>query len=289
MLLAGALGLGAAEQVLWLTGMWVVAAAVTLAILGPFRNQDLRAAARLRPFAIMLAALGAAGVSLIVVLAPFLTRPWTIPGAGVIAAPEDSTSSTLAESPPVPIEDPDLSSTPSSPPPPTSSPQEVPVESSSVLASVINWLQILLLILALLLVILLLYALLRRTVAWLKWRILRRRLRKGTARDKAIGAWTFARLHRARIETPLPNHVSPDVAVDWASRNGDPDVLDIATVVTGVAFNDATALDPSLANKAWAAAHRIGKAKPQGMKDRWRVSAIPPSRVQKRLHSQNEL
>jgi hypothetical protein len=264
---------------------------VTLAILGPFRNQDLRAAARLRPFAIMLAALGAAGVALIVVLAPFLTSPWTIPGAGVIAASEDSASSTLAESPPVPVEDPDLSSPPSSPPPPPSPPpspppqslQEVPVESSSVLASVVQWLQILLLVLALLLVVLLLYALLRRTVAWLQWRILRRRLRKGTARDKAIGAWTFARLHRARIEAPLPNHVSPDVAVDWASRNGDPDVLDIARVVTGVSFNDATALDPSLANKAWAAAHRIGKSKPHGLRERWRVSRVTPARAQRLL------
>jgi hypothetical protein len=60
LLLGGALGLGAAGSAMWLVGLWAVAAALTVAMLGPYRNPHLRERRRLVPVAAMLAWVGAA-------------------------------------------------------------------------------------------------------------------------------------------------------------------------------------------------------------------------------------
>ena len=61
-LLAGALGLGAADHVIWIVGIWAVIAAATAAILGPYARQDLADRRRLLPFAGILGAVGVAAV-----------------------------------------------------------------------------------------------------------------------------------------------------------------------------------------------------------------------------------
>ena len=126
LLMGGALGLGAAEQVGWLVGMWMVAAALTLAALGPYTRTDLVNRRRLIPFALALLATGFAGLVAILVMGVVVTGPWTIPGAG------DSVTGAVGGSPVVV-------------PPPSESAVE------QVITSVLSWLVIVAVVLLLLL------------------------------------------------------------------------------------------------------------------------------------------
>ena len=88
LLLGGALGLGGAGTALWVVGLWLVAAAVTAAMLGPFRQTHLRDRVRLVPFAVMLAGAGLLAVIALIAMAPFLRNPWTMPGSVLVAVPD---------------------------------------------------------------------------------------------------------------------------------------------------------------------------------------------------------
>jgi len=262
-LLGGALGLGAADQVLWLVGMWTVAAALTFSMLGPYRQEHLRDRQRLIPFATMLLFTGIVAVIGLLVVAPFAGSPWTIPGAGTVEA------STDAVDPVVVVEE--------SVPPPDAAPDAVP-EPESVVEQVINWLAMVLLIVLLLVVLLIVYALLRRAWASLRWSLLRLRLRRGSAESQIVGAWTWVRLRRLRYDNPLPLWMSPDIAQDWSRSNGEPELADVAANASLIAFSpeiDASVM-PSLSAASWSAALTCGRAPQGSLRQRWRWSARGP-------------
>ena len=285
MLLLGALGLGATGSVLWLVGLWAVAAAVTIAMVGPYRQSDLSERSRLVPFAGLLLAAGAIAVITVIVVAPVLRDPWTIPGSGTYAVPEavapspgvppatdapdtpDSTTSDAIEAEPLPSAD--------AVAPPDATP--VPAEDSS---TVVGWLaRVLALLLLLLLLGLVALLAWRGFVAW-RWDRTRRRLATGPPAQQVVGAWTWVRLRRAHHERPLPVSLSPDVAVAWSDANAQPDVHAVARVVAAVAFNPAASVPPAEADRAWEAARRAGRPAPgAGARARWRWSGRLPYRA----------
>ena len=280
LLLAGALGLGAADRVLWLAGLWAVAAALTLAMLGPYRQGDLGNRRRLGPFALMLLVPGLVAVLVMALVSPHMTDPWTIPGTGQVAVVPAPSSSALS---PTPSPSPSASSTsssssatPSSSPsasvlPPTAAPvppaEEVEAVSPS---SLLSWLQLVLLMLLLLLVLLVLALIAWRAWVALLWWRLRRRLDSGSPRQRAIGAWTWLRMRRVRHDRPLPVSVSPDVALTWAREAGEADVLAVAQVVAPVAFDDGLPVAEEDAARAWAAALAGGRLPRGSVRQRWR-------------------
>ena len=298
LLLGGALGLGATGQVLWLVGMWAVAGAVTVAMLGPFRQRHLRDRRRLVPFALLLGGVGLVAVVAVIVAAPLLRDPWTIPGSGLVAVPETSglvpsaTPSASPSSEPSPDSSPSSEPTPSassSPPPSiaaTPPPADaVEVEAESV-SSVLSWLGWAVLLLLLLLLLILLALLLRRLWAWWLWSRLRRSLSTGTPEQRAVGAWTWLRMRRARVDRPLPVSVSPDVAVPWAAAAGEPDVLTVASVASSVAFNPAGSVTAAESDRAWTAARAGGRMPSGSLRARWRWSARTPQGVLSKVAAQ---
>lgn len=289
-LLAGALGLGAAERVPWLAGLWAVAAALTLAMLGPYRREDLRDRRRLGPFALMLLVPGLVAVMVIVVLAPMMTDPWTIPGSSQVAVLPTPSPSAVS---PTPSLSPSASFTSSAAPsaslsasvvPPTAAPvppaEEVDAVSPS---SLLSWLQLALLLLLLLLALLVLALIVWRAWVALLWWRLRRRLDSASPRQRAIGAWTWLRMRRLRHDVPLPVSVSPDVAIGWAREAGEVDVLTIAQVVAPIAFDDSLLVTEKDAARAWGAAMSGGRLPRGSLRQRWRWSLRTPGWVCARL------
>lgn len=288
LLLGGALGLGATGSVLWLVGLWSVAAAVTVAMLGPYRQPHLRDRRRLAPFSLLLGSVGLVAVAAVLIAAPLLRSPWTIPGSGLVAVPDAVV--------PVPVVSPsaspsaeDTTTTPSpSPtatdvtlPSPSASPEAPPPDAVEVEAesanTVLSWLALVVLLLLLLLLLVLLALVLWRVRVWWVWARLRRRLSTGTPEQRAVGAWTWLRLRRARCDRPLPVSVSPDVAVSWAAAAGEPDVLAVATVASSVAFNPTGSVSAGDADRAWTAAVAGGRMPSGSLRARWRWSAVRPS------------
>jgi len=263
MLLGGALGLGAAKDVLWLGGMWAVAAAATLAMLGPFRKEHLRARERLAPFALLLMGLGFAAIVATVAFSFLLRDPWTIPGAGVDSAvSEPSLSSPESPTPIKPEDSGDSSETSSSLVDPTAneqSVQEADVESGqeSVQESVVtSLLRLIVLLVILLLLLAVLAVVIWRLSVGLRWWLVKRRLRRGSAAEQVLGAWTWLRLQRARRDAPLPAYVSADVAVAWARDAGDVDLLAVAQVAGEVAYDPGRQVSQEQAQACWRAARR---------------------------------
>lgn len=290
-LLGGALGLGAAEQVPWLAGLWAVAAALTIAMLGPYRQVDLRDRRRLVPFALMLLVPGLVAVMVIVVLAPVMTDAWTIPGSGQVAVLPTPSPSAVS---PTPSPSPSASSTPSSVAPSSSSSASVvpptaapapPAEEVDAVSpsSLLSWLQVALVLLLLILVLLVLALLAWRLWVALLWRRLRRRLDSGSPRHRAIGAWTWLRMRRLRHDSSLPVSVSPDVALAWARDAGEADVLAIAQVVAPVAFDDVLPVAEKDAARAWAAALSGGRLPQGSVRQGWRWALRTPGWVRARL------
>ncbi len=295
LLLAGALGLGAADRVPWLAGLWAVAAAVTLAMLGPYRQGDLRDRRRLGPFALMLLVPGLVAVLVMALVSPFMTDPWTIPGTGQVAVLPTPSSSALSPTPsPSPSASSSSSSSSSSVSPSSSPsasvvpPMVAPVPPAEAVeavspSSLLSWLQLVLLLLLLLLALLVL-----ALIAWLAWVALlwwrlRRRLDSGSPRQRAIGAWTWLRMRRLRHDVPLPVSVSPDVAMTWAREAGEADVLAIAQVVAPVAFDDALPVAEGDAARAWTAALSGGRLPRGSVRQRWRWALRTPGWVRARL------
>ena len=285
LLLAGALGLGAADRVPWLAGLWAVAAALTVAMLGPYRQEDLRDRRRLWPFALMLLVPGLVAVMVIVVLAPVMTDAWTIPGSGQVAV--------LPSSPPVvsptPSPSPSASSTSSAAPPSSPSASVVPPTAAPVPpaeevdavspSSLLSWLQFALWLLLLLLVLLVLVLIVWRAWVALLWWRLRRRLNSGSPRQRAVGAWTWLRMRRLRHDVPLPVSVSPDVALTWAREAGEADVLTISQVVAPIAFDDSLLVAEKDAVRAWVAALSGGRLPQGSLRQRWRWALRTPGWV----------
>lgn len=273
LLLMGAIGLGAAERAPWLVGLWSVAAAVTIAMVGPFRQHNLRDRRRLVPFALMLVGVGSVAVVAIALVAPWLTDPWTIPGSGSITATAEGAAPELPAPPTTEV-------TPITHPPSTAESAPVAPEPP---VSELPWLLIALLVVLALFLLIVLVLLVARLVVWLLWWRLRLSLSSGTPEQRVIGAWTWLRLRRARMDRPLPRHVSPDVAVTWAVAAGEPDVLAVARLAASVAFNPSGALAPDHADRAWAAARAAGRPTGGTLRSRWRWAGRTPARVRSTL------
>lgn len=285
-LLGGATGLGAAGRAPWLIGAWAVAAAATLAMLGPYSRADLRARRRLVPLVVSLVAAGLAAVVVIGAATPALRSPWTIPGAADVTG-EDQTSppppTTTAEPPTAPPSAVPTSATPpttTAPPPsavPTPPSTVDPVDRDTVDATSIVVVSALILVLLVLLLVAV--AVLRRLLAWLRWRRLRRRLGTGSPRDRVVGAWTWVRLRRVRYDEPLPVSASPDVASTARSPYADRALQDVAQRAARVAYDSASAPSDADAEAAWSAALVAGSAPDgAGARSRWRWAARPPVR-----------
>jgi hypothetical protein len=291
LLIAGALGLGAADRVPWLAGLWAVAVAVTIGMFGPYRQGDLRDRRRLGPFALMLLVPGLVAVLSMAIVSPLMTDPWTIPGSGQVAVLPTPSPSAVS---PTPSPSPSASSSassvaPSSSPsastvPPTAAPlppaEEVDAVSPS---SLISWLQLALLLLLLILTLLVLALIAWRAWVALLWWRLRRRLDSGSPRQRAIGAWTWLRMQHLRRDAPLPVSVSPDVALTWARGAGEADVLTVAQVVAPVAFDDALPVAEGDAARAWAAALSSGRLPLGSLRQRWRWALRTPRWVIARM------
>lgn len=299
LLLAGALGLGAAGQVPWLAGLWTVAAVLTMAMLGPYRQSDLRDRSRLWPFAAMLLVPGLVAVLAMAVLNPLMTDPWTIPGTGQVAVLPDSADPTAAPSPSSAPSEPtsaDPSADSSSPQseesytssaPAPAAPTAPPTESVEAVSpnSLLSWLQVLLLLLLLLVVLAVLVLITWRLWVALLWWRLRGRLGSGSGRQRAIGAWTWLRMRRIRHDSALPVSVSPDVALMWARETAEADVLTIAQVVAPVAFDDSLVVSDEDASRAWVAAGTAGRLPPGSLRQRWRWALRTPGWVRSRMAS----
>jgi hypothetical protein len=279
-LLGGATGLGAAGRAPWLIGAWAVAAAATLAMLGPYSRADLRARRRLVPLVVSLVAAGLAAVVVIGAATPALRSPWTIPGAADVTG-EDQTSP-----PPPPTTAPPPSAVPTSPPPTTAPlPSAVPTPPSTVdpvdrdTVDATSIVVVSALLLVLLVLVLVAVAVLRRVLAWGRWRRLRRRLGTGSPRDRVVGAWTWVRLRRVRYDEPLPVSASPDVASTARSPYADRALQDVAQRAARVAYDSASAPSDADAEAAWSAALVAGSAPDgAGARSRWRWAARPPVR-----------
>lgn len=292
LLLAGALGLGAADRVPWLAGLWAVAAALTLATLGPYRQEELRDPRRLGPFALMLLVPGLVAVVVMAIVSPLMTGPWTIPGTGQVAVLPTPSPSAVSPSPSVSSPSSVAPSTSSSASvvPPTSAPVPPAEDVEAVTpSSVLSWLQLALVLLLMLFVLLVLVLIAWRARVALLWWRLRRRLDSGSPRQRAIGAWTWLRMRRLRHDVPLPVSVSPDVALTWARDAGEADVLVITQVVAPVAFDEALAVTDKDAARAWAAALSCGRLPRGSVRQRWRWALRTPGWVRARMPSSSPL
>jgi len=260
MVLSGALGLGAADRVLWLSGVWAVAAAMTVAMLGPYRKEHLRNPSRLMGFSAYLVVVGLVAVATMWALSFFLTDPWTMPGSGPTTA-TTSAPETASQS---------LSDAGS-----TESVASAALE-ATIVTSLLRWV---LLAIVIVLALALLVAVVWRLVVAARWRLLRLRLQRGTPRERALGAWTWLRLQRTRRDQPLPASVSPDVAVSWARSAGDADVLTIARICGPIAFDAHAHVSYVDTNVAWQAARRARK----GWSRTWRARITQGYRTPKRV------
>ena len=238
-LLGSALGLGAAGRSGVWVGLWVVAAAVTAAMLGPYRERNLAARARLMPFALLIACSGLVAIIALVIASPMLVAPRTIPGGGGGATPSAVALAPVALlPPPVLAAPPPIVAAPPVSQPPIVSPAPPPPEASaSIISTIIQWVLLILLALLLLLLLLLAWLLVRRLSSWIRWRALRWRLSRGTPEQRVVGAWTWIRLRLAMRGDPLPDSASPDVAVEWALARGDSSLATVARLTARVAFN----------------------------------------------------
>lgn len=269
-LLGGALGLGAADQVPWLVGIWTIAAALTLSMLGPYRQEHLRSRRRLIPFAAMLTLCGVVAVIGLASIAPFVDSPWTIPGNGQI----DSSAVEI----PSAVETDVLEVVVPAVVLPEAESGAVAESPESMIEQVIWWMSLIFLVVLLLLLLIILYALLRRAFATLQWSLLRFRLRRGSPQSRIVGAWTWVRLRRVRYEQPLPPWMSPDIAQDWAQLNGEPDLAIVASNASLIAFGPEvdTSVLSSLGSSSWASALVCGRAPHGSLRQRWLRSARGP-------------
>jgi hypothetical protein len=216
-LLGSALGLGAAGRSGAWVGLWVVAAAVTAAMLGPYRDRELAGRERVVPFALLAGTAGFIAIAALLFTTPLLGTAWTIPGAGSAEAGVAPAIAATSQTPIVVV-----------PPPETS---------SETIATNTPWLLLIVIGLLLAFALFLVWLVVRRTLHWIRWRTLRRRLSRGTPEQRVVGAWTWLRLRLAMWGDPLPKSASPDVAVEWALAHDDSALAIVARLTAQVAFN----------------------------------------------------
>ena len=284
LMLAGALGLGAATNSLWLSGAWVVIAGATGVMLGSYRATDLRARARLRSLVITLGIVGLIGVAGLTVSTLFFTTPWTIAGSGDIAS---ITPPNLA-APPVPI--PSSSIPPTSPELPTgdSTPQAIlNAEQTPPLTPLVsdtknqdstrNWVWICVIAVLGLLILWLVLSVLYRISVALRWLWKRLCLSRGSPEQRVAGAWQWLRMRHERYDQPIPQHASPDVMAAHARTMNDHELTTVANASARVLFDPEYVISPHESRQIWRQARRLGRI-PSGsrLRQRWTWLGKPP-------------
>ncbi len=269
LLFIGGLGLGAAGSVAAIVGMWIVAVIVTMLMLGPYTAQDLANRARLAILVRTFLIGGLVSIGATVVASWFMGKPWKSDGViptQLVApyTPGDGSGGfslfdtvvfgfvTLFQAfiPPVGVQ------------------SGVPVFWAQVVKSII-WIAV---------VVAIAWPFARRFASWATWRILRAKLSRGDARQRVIGAWTWARLRLAWRDDPLPIWASPDVAVAVAVERDNEYLLMIAQAASRVAYDPRAVVTDEEADHAWQAALEMDVLSDDvTVMDYWRWSRQRPS------------
>ena len=243
MLLGGALGLGSAGQAAWLVAVWVCLSCVSLLNLGPYTAVDLSAVARRSSVAFLVGGAGILSIVILAIVGPFFSSPWTIDGSGsTIGATTSAVDLT-----PAPVPTP-LSSTASTSVLESSSAPDQELEEQQRFLPL--WL-IAVCWLAAITAVLTVYSFAERIWIWVRWRRLRRRLRRQDPRASLIGSWTWLRLRLARSGEPLAPHESPDIAAHAASAAGDAELAWLAATASRVAYDSSAVVTKEDARRAW--------------------------------------
>jgi hypothetical protein len=308
--LAGALGLGAADRIVWSVGMWVVCVCAYLAAVGPLRHSDLADPGRLKSLVAVLLTAGVVASVAGNALYRVLDHPWTIGSVGpqALGGVADTGSSAVTSNrgesgdagtvrgsasdlsrPGKPPRDAGVRGTPRSV---TDSeegmntPKEAVTASGSGTANQAmpprSWIEILgLAALALLGVLILAVAL---WVAWvqMKWLLLRARLRGGTPAEQVAGAWHWLRLRWAQSSYFDYVNRTPDRIAFLAASQRDPVLEDLARAATEALYARQPELDVKDAAEAWQNARILRARAAGGLPARARASLITPSAASRR-------
>lgn len=255
LLIAGALGLGSAEQGVWITLLWALSVMVSLALLGPYAPSFLSGRARIVHLGLAIALILGLVVGIQLATSLLITDPWT---AGGVAAPRQDPTAIVAAF--------------------------IAALGNAFTAAnaghLLMWAAGILALLLLASAFVLIVARCLVTYAW--WR-LRIKLKAGSTRQQVVGAWTWLRMQSLCNDRPLPLYVSPDVAHEWSRVVGSLEVLIVAEAVAPVAYGGDCKVRPETAKGAWQAA-RLTELSPSGsLAKRWRRSLRTPRWAQARL------
>ena len=276
-LLGSTLALGSSgPMVLWF-GLAAVAAALTVLMLGPYREADLADRRRLLPVAAVLIAVGLATVAGSIMASPHLGSAASTPTVIDPADPGLMLNSAGIEPAVTSGVTPALTSvaTTAAPPPvaPNETPELIPLWLVIVIALGVS--------VVIYLLPIVIWMLAKRVLMWWRWRMVRRRLRSGAAPDRVIGSWTWVRMRLALTDRPLPPSASPDVAVGWARSMGDPDLARVAALVARIAFNPLGEISMPDSALAWDHARVVDRFAGRGsLRQRWAWAARSPRAYQ---------
>lgn len=299
--LAGALGLGAADRIVWSVGIWVVCVCAYLVAVGPLRHSDLRDRGRLRSLAAVLLVAGLLASVLGNVLQEVLRDPWTISARGIVAVGAQTVSgapaqvidqqrprstgvfakkrarvsgkgSGMSKRSNVPPKAAPTESAPDVEQPPEAPPQR-------------SWLVTVALIVAAVLVLLLLMLTIGLLYVQLRWALLRARLQRGLPAEQVAGAWYWLRLQWARAGHLEFTNVTPDRVAPMAAEMGDRVLRELAQSATFALYDRHPDLDVRDARQAWTAARALARRVGGPLPARLRASLITPATARTTLES----
>jgi hypothetical protein len=297
--LAGALGLGAADDIVWSVGLWVVAVAVYLAAAGPLRTDDLRGRGRLRGFVLMLLTAGLLASLAGNALQTVMRDHWTIPGGTLLGAQTKVGAQAQAGKPPYSVADglakvagaefdeaAEKQAKPraeANPVRPSAEPVEPAVEGAAEAESGRGSFKTVLLMVGFFLYCLLLILAIALADVHLAWVMLRRSLRKGTPAQQVRGAWLWLRLQWARYGYVEHVHRTPDRIARHVDTSDDVPLRDLAELATHAIYAHTPDIDAAQARQAWSMARTLRKRAPRSWPTRMRALLVAPSAASKRL------
>lgn len=304
--LSGALGLGAAQRIVWLVGVWAVAVVTYLVAVGPLRSEDLRDPGRLRRFAALLLVGGLIATLAGNGLDQMVKDAWRLRQVGAMALGGTSITSTAATSSPNtswlretirgsardmsrrtkglnqagsvrgsaggmseyrPVEVPDYVPRPN----PAATPRSLIATVALVIAG---------LVLLLLLLLAVWIALVQ-----LKWLLLKMRLRRGTSAEQVAGAWHWLRLRWAQSGYFEYVNLTPDRISRLASKTGDPQLQSLADAASQALYARQPDLNSVHAKMAWQTAQALRRRVRGNFPQRVRALFATPSASSRRLTS----
>lgn len=284
MLLAGALGLGAAGHAAWLVAAWVPLSCISLLIIGPYSGRDLSKVARRHGTALMIAGSGLVAALLLGALGWLFATPWSIDGSGIAIGAHTEVSAVTTEVDRAPDgASPDLVTPPgdaSSAPAAVAANSPTAADTEPLRPPFLRWWVVVTFWLAVIAALLIVGLCVERIWIWLRWRALRARLRRRAPAESMLGSWEWMRLRLARAGHPLAAPLSPDVAAGEALSLGDDELAWLARHVCTAAYEPSTRVTRREARRAW----RIAGSRARAAHTRGLIGAVrrsgqePPSR-----------